>query len=349
MSFQATAIKKSFDKQPVLNAVTISVERGEILGLLGKCASGKSTLCRIIAGEIFLDSGTLRLDGKSLANRKEIAYVPQCISDSEETSVWKKLGLSGKKEVTDLSLTPAVIALLHAFRLNPEQVQDSDSLSESQKQLFVIARALAAKPRLLIFDDALSGLDNSSKILVFGACYRYVKEDGGSMLVAANHPADVLPFSDRVALLHGGSIIQEGTPFECYRRPHSPAAAGIISEIDFIRGKLIDVGAGEAFVETAIGKLSGALANPEKEMTVGCDVTVGIRIESWNRSDMAPEENCFRATVVMSAFFGDYADCLLLFENGQRLNARFKNPRMFDLSEGTSFDVWLDPDDVLIF
>lgn len=351
MHFQVQSLQKAFENRTVLRGIGFSVEAGEIVGLLGKAGSGKTVLCKAICGQLTFDDGSMELEGNALRGKwfSDVVYVPQKANGQVHSTVKDALSFVLKeKKLSDEEIetrTEELYAQLPLRHMNGKIA----SLSASQQQLVSLGVAMIQKPKLLVLDDIFAHMDNPTKAFAMGAIYRFAKEEQCGILIASNCGEDVFPLVQKLLLLDNGTIIQGGSPIACYRRPVSLRAASILGDVNFLSGKLLESGGTEALVETEIGSLVGVLARPENEKEIGSEVTVVIRPESWNRSDMPPDENVFRPKVALSVFLGDRADCQLVFEGGAILDARLKNPRSFDLQTDNEIEVWLDPDDVLVF
>ena len=202
--------------------MAFSVEPGEVLALLGPNGSGKTTLFRTILGWLPSLAGTIVLAGEMLAHwprprlARLLAYVPQAHAGLFAFSVLDVV-LMGRtahlpafgvpsrrdREVALESLDALGIAVL-APRVYTE-------LSGGERQLVLVARALAQEPRLLVMDEPTASLDFGNQIKVLDQIAALAGR-GIAVLMSTHHPDDARRVADRVVLLKGGRIVGEGTP-----------------------------------------------------------------------------------------------------------------------------------------
>lgn len=201
-----------------LSGVSFELRRGEILGIVGTSGSGKSTLLRLIGGLEAPDGGSISLDGRelkekrSLADRRDIQMVFQdaaasfhprrTIASSIKDSFQS---LMGKGAVPDLdTLCPEVGLSPQLARRYP------GSLSGGQCQRFAIARAIASSPRVLLCDEITSALDVSSQAQILALLSSLRNDTGTSMIFVSHDIAVVSTLCDRMIVMRGGAIVEEG-------------------------------------------------------------------------------------------------------------------------------------------
>ncbi len=158
----------SYDKEPILEDVTLSVDRGEFIGIIGPNGGGKTTLLRLILGLITPDRGTVRVFGhppKTVSHR--IGYVPQHLQFDPKfpATVFDivRMGQVGRRFTGDKTRKKeAAKAALAAVDLSPLADRSFAGLSGGQRQRVLIARALASDPQMLLFDEPTANVDSSS-------------------------------------------------------------------------------------------------------------------------------------------------------------------------------------------
>jgi len=211
-------------QKPILRGVSVSVFSGEILALLGVNGAGKSTLIRLILGFERAAQGRILIDGMPISGLKQrelakhVAYVPQAHIAPFPYSV-RDVVLLGRIAHTGL-LRPALhqdfaVAESAMHRLGIEALADRPytMISGGERQLVLIARALAQEARILVMDEPASGLDYGNQIRLLQQL-RSLADDGYAIFKSTHNPDHVLLGADRVALLVGGSIRTLGTPNE---------------------------------------------------------------------------------------------------------------------------------------
>lgn len=205
---------KTYHSKPVLNDVTLHVNRGEIFGLLGPNGAGKTTLMRLLTGLITPDSGTIRINAKSIQKAKaSFGYVSQSFGQYEELSVWQNIAfyaaLYGVHD--DAHLT----SLLTRYGLLPFKEQAAGSLSGGYKRRLALACALAHNPDLLFLDEPTAGIDPITRKQLWDDLYMLAQE--GKTLLVTTHYMEEAQRCDRLAFLSNGEIVAIDSPTQMHR------------------------------------------------------------------------------------------------------------------------------------
>jgi len=218
-------VHKRFGQQVILDGVNFSVEEGETVALLGPSGTGKSVLLKHIIGLIHPDSGTILVDGLDVATlgRKELAalrttigYVFQngALFDSMNVFENIRLGITDEKCNRDADYcatrVPECLALVN---LAPETAAKFPAeLSGGMRKRVGIARAIAGRPKYLLYDEPTSGLDPVNADII-DSLVKYLATTLGVTSVMVTHDVrGAFRVSDRVALLSDGQIVLQGTP-----------------------------------------------------------------------------------------------------------------------------------------
>jgi len=207
----------------VLQGIDLDVRPGETLGLVGESGSGKTTIGRAILGLVPVACGSIRFEGEEIVNagsrrRRELARDIQVIFQDPYTSLNPSLSIGdtlsepllaqglaraeARSHVTEL-LTSVNLPADAADRLPRE-------FSGGQRQRVAIARALAIKPRLIVCDEPVSALDLTTQRTVLDLLLRIQRETGVALLFISHDLAVVRAMSHRVAVIHGGRIVEFG-------------------------------------------------------------------------------------------------------------------------------------------
>lgn len=221
------AVRKCFGEQVVLDGVDFEVREGETLALLGPSGTGKSVLLKHINGLIRPDSGTVTVDGKEVASlpRKELAelrtsigYVFQngALFDSMNVFENVRLGLSDENQFSDREFyEPRIAECLRLVNLSVETMEKLPSqLSGGMRKRVGIARAIAGKPKYLLYDEPTSGLDPVNANVIDDLVRRLDEELGVSSIMVTHDVRGAFNVADRIALLSEGKIVLQGTPEE---------------------------------------------------------------------------------------------------------------------------------------
>ena len=222
-----TDVSKRFGDQVILDGVNFAVNEGETVALLGPSGTGKSVLLKHINGLIRPDRGTVEVDDKMVGKlkrqelaelRASIGYVFQngALFDSMDVYENIKLGISDGKLNTDEEYSKKRVAeCLRLVNLAPEtQEKFPAQLSGGMRKRVGIARAIAGQPKYLLYDEPTSGLDPVNADIIDTLVKRLADELGVTSVMVTHDVRGAFKVADRLALLTGGKIVQQGTPQE---------------------------------------------------------------------------------------------------------------------------------------
>jgi zinc transport system ATP-binding protein len=230
-----------YDDRPVLHDVSLTVDAGDVVAILGANGSGKSTLVRAALGMLPLTAGTLRLFGTPLARfrqRSRIGYVPQrvgaasgvpaTVTEVVSSGRLSRRGLLRPARPADRSAVEEAIATVGLTDRRREPVA---MLSGGQQQRVLIARALATEPDLLVLDEPTAGVDAASQVAFAAAISRFIAS-GGTVLVVAHELGPLQDLVSRAVVLHHGRVVHDGpvprplghhaAPGHDHVHPHAP-------------------------------------------------------------------------------------------------------------------------------
>lgn len=221
-------LTKSFGDLEVLKGINLSVNKGEVLSIIGSSGSGKSTLLRCLneleepnSGEIIFEGVNL-LDSKININqlRQEIGMVFQNFNLFENLDVLENCLIAPLKvlHLDKKSAEKRAIKHLHAVGLSDFIHADTRSLSGGQKQRVAIARALCMEPKIMLFDEPTSALDPE----ISGEVLDVIKDlanQGMTMVIVTHEMAFARSVSDQVVFMDQGVILEKGTPNEIFTHP----------------------------------------------------------------------------------------------------------------------------------
>jgi ABC-type Fe3+/spermidine/putrescine transport system ATPase subunit len=311
MFLKIDKISQKYSDKWILNDFSLSIEKGEIFGVLGATSVGKSTLLRIIAGLEKTISGNIEFSGKI-----------SLISLNPTDKGWKNI-FGSKKEV---------------------------ELSETERLKISIERALSENPNLLLLDSPFSILDETSCDETLRNLRQTVKEKGITVIFATNNHEEAFLICDKVGVLVNGSLAQSGTPQEVYEQPNSVAVARSLGRNNLIEAMRLTfnnqptpefqttIGNHKLHVGKSDRKSLGAFLKP---------VTLAVRPEHISISFGAsfPEDNLLKAKVLDVTYQG--ATTLVKLDcDGLILEALVL--RLVGLNIGEECMVGISPDRVLV-
>ena len=224
---QVKDVSKHFGGFTALSGVNLDIAPGERFGLIGPNGSGKTTLINCIAGALRNDAGSIRFDGEEISRlpayrrtRKGIARSFQIPRPFHSMSVLDNL-LVPYEYVVHLKESDAqrqAMDILGQIGLASKAHAESNQLSQVELRKLELARAMAAKPRLLISDEAMAGLSGSEVDEVLAILFK-LNESGITIIMIEHIMQAVMRFSQRVVCLDAGKIICEGTPQSIVQNP----------------------------------------------------------------------------------------------------------------------------------
>jgi molybdate transport system ATP-binding protein len=219
--------------------VAFTVAPGEILGVLGPNAAGKTTLLRALAGLTSLSAGSIRLDGLTLDDAATGEFLPpeqrpvgllfQNYRLFPHLSVRENVAFSPRCRGVDRTAAKVIasewlarLAIADLAKRKPAQ------LSGGQAQRVALARALAANPALLLLDEPLAALDANTKLEVRAELRRHLAAFDGPTLIVTHDPLEAMVMADRLLVLENGRIVQQGTPASVARQPATQYVARLV-------------------------------------------------------------------------------------------------------------------------
>src|SRR5678809_1700092 len=252
-------ISKRFGKTSVLENISFDVAEGEALVLLGASGSGKTTILRIMAGLEMPYTGKVILHGKDVtelpARERGVGVIFQSYALFPKMTVEKNIGYGlriRKRKRKEIKET--VNELLKLVQLEEHRKKYPSQLSGGQQQRVAIARTLAYKPEVLLFDEPFGALDTQTR--------SHLRREIRALLRKVNVPAifithdqeEALELGDRVAVINRGHIEQIGTPFEIYNQPATEYVATFLGAANLLDGTVRN-----GFIEVGSGKLQAKL------------------------------------------------------------------------------------------
>ncbi len=237
---QIRGVNKWFGQNHVLTDIDLDINRGEVVVVIGPSGSGKSTLCRCINRLETIQSGTITIDGvplpsegKDLARlRADVGMVFQSFNLFAHKTILENVML-GPVKVRGLSKAEAqqqARALLDRVGITAKAEQYPAELSGGQQQRAAIARALAMKPKVMLFDEPTSALDPEMVNEVLDVMLELANE-GMTMVVVTHEMGFARKAAKRVAFMDGGQLVEVAAPDQFFENPKTDRARGFLSKI----------------------------------------------------------------------------------------------------------------------
>jgi lipopolysaccharide export system ATP-binding protein len=216
----AQGLRKRYRQREVVADFGLTLDAGEVVGLLGPNGAGKTTCFYMIVGLVAADAGKIELDGRDITDepmykraKLGVGYLPQ------EPSVFRKLSVSDnvrlvlelRDDLDAAGIERELASLLDELQIGHVADQLGASLSGGERRRCEIARALAAKPRLMLLDEPFAGVDPIS-VGEIQRIVKHLKNRGIGVLITDHNVRETLGICDRAYILNAGTVLAQGAP-----------------------------------------------------------------------------------------------------------------------------------------
>ena len=245
MSLSIRGLNVSLSKNHILKDINLDIKSGEFVSILGNSGCGKTTLIKSIAGLVDISSGSISIDENDISGlspeKRKTVIVFQDLRLFPHMNVEQNIAFSMKLQKMDKKdIEERVKVLLEQVRLSGFEKRKISQLSGGQMQRVALARALGANPKLLLLDEPFSGLDESLRKDMGNLVKRLHKENKITTIMITHDKEEAMKFSDKVALMKEGTILQYATPLDIFSRPKSKEVAQFMGELNYFDGEVKD-------------------------------------------------------------------------------------------------------------
>lgn len=234
---EIAALTKHFGDHRVLDEVSIHVDAGAIVAVLGPSGGGKTTLLRVIAGFLDPDAGSVSFGDRTLVSgdrgiapqRRGVGYVPQegALFPHLDVAANIAFGIRGAaRRDFDVDTMLALVDLPASLR-----TRHPHELSGGQQQRVALARALAPRPDIVLLDEPFSSLDAGLRLETGQAVAQALRAAGATAVLVTHDQGEALALADQVAVLQDGRVAQVASPADLYRSPATPAVAAFVGAV----------------------------------------------------------------------------------------------------------------------
>ncbi|MEQ1855176.1 MAG: ABC transporter ATP-binding protein [Longimicrobiales bacterium] len=238
MSVEFVNVHKAFGAKRVLEGFTLSIPEGKTTTIIGGSGSGKSVALKHIVGLLTPDEGDVWVDGENVGRldqeslyriRRNIGFVFQFAALFDSMTIAENVGMGLRRisGMTPSQISARVAECLTLVDLSGYEDQVPSELSGGQKKRVGLARAIAARPKYLLYDEPTTGLDPVTAAVIDNLIVRTAKELGVTGVVITHDMKSAFRISDRIAMLYRGKVRFEGTPDEL-RLVEDPVVRGFI-------------------------------------------------------------------------------------------------------------------------
>jgi spermidine/putrescine ABC transporter ATP-binding subunit len=274
-------VVKQFGDVRAVNDLTLTVESGSFFSLLGPSGSGKTTMLRMVAGFLNATSGAIRIDGHDVTDlppeRRDLGFVFQNYALFPHLTVFENVAFGLRARRMDRAqIESRVAAVLDKTGLRGYEGRSPRELSGGEQQRVAVARALVIEPRVLLLDEPLGALDRLLREQMQFWIKDLQNETKVTTIYVTHDQVEALTMSDRIAVMHRGSIEQVGRPDSLYRQPETRFVASFMGENNIFEGRVVGP-QGDALAVDTLGGLR-LLAGP-RDIPAGSPVVVAVRPE----------------------------------------------------------------------
>jgi phospholipid/cholesterol/gamma-HCH transport system ATP-binding protein len=238
MSIELAGVSKAFGSKVVLDGIDLEVHDQETLAVIGASGSGKSVLLKTIVRLIEADAGRVSVDGQDVRSlsrehlhelRRQIGYVFQFAALFDSMTVFDNvaMGLRRSGEMTDASIRQRVAESLLLVEMDGYESRLPAEISGGQRKRVGLARAIATRPKYLLYDEPTSGLDPVTTAVIDDLILRMASELSVTSVVVTHDMQSAYRVANRIAMLYSGLIRYSGTPDEI-RATDDPIVKGFI-------------------------------------------------------------------------------------------------------------------------
>jgi iron(III) transport system ATP-binding protein len=319
-------ISKKFGEVTALHDVSLTVARGEFVTLLGPSGCGKTTTLRSLAGLERPDTGRIVIEGREVfaartgffmpPEKRGLGMVFQSYAIWPHMTVFDNVAyaLKARRFAKD-DIRTRVENTLELVGLAGLGDRPATNLSGGQQQRVALARSLVGEPRVLLLDEPLSNLDAKLRERMRVELKQLQKRLGVTAIYVTHDQSEALALSDRIIVMNGGRIVQQGSSRDIYREPQSRFVVDFVGQANFVEGTIVSFDRQTRIAELRSpnglhikGVIPAALA---KDIAAGSPATAALRPEDIRIVDgKAQASNGWEAKVESDLFLGNMRELM---------------------------------------
>jgi ABC-type Fe3+/spermidine/putrescine transport system ATPase subunit len=287
--------------------VTLTVRPGELLTLLGPSGCGKTTTLRMIAGFERPDAGRVFIGEQDvtdlMANQRSIGFVFQNYALFPHLTVFENVAYGLRvRRLAEAEVGRAVQEVLQLVGLGGHERQFPNQLSGGEQQRVALARAVVIRPRVLLFDEPLSNLDAKLRVQMRREIRELQRQLSITTVYVTHDQEEAMAISDRIVVMHAGTVAQEGTAESLYRAPASAFVAQFIGRTNLLPARVVAVEADAIALEVG----GRRLRLPGRSPHAGPGVAVRLVVRPERIGLAGPDRpGGLPGTVVSRMFLGE--------------------------------------------
>ena len=218
MSIRVENLTKEFDGRKVLDNISFTVEKGEVLSIVGFSGSGKSTILKILCGLLKPDSGMIDIGDGDVAMVFQYSALFDSLNVFDNISFALQERKEFKNKYTKKELQEIVAKSLNTVGLSGIEDKFPHELSGGMQKRVSLARAIVTKPQFILYDEPTAGLDPIASTVIEDYILRLREETKATSIVVTHQMSTITRCSDKVIMLYDGNIVFRGTPQELLKQ-----------------------------------------------------------------------------------------------------------------------------------
>ncbi len=319
-------VSKTIHDLGILYDLNLEVRNGEFLTLLGPSGCGKTTLLRLISGFEEPTTGQIFINGKDVdglpPHLRHVHTVFQSYALFPHMTVFENVAFGLRcNKVPKAEINSRVNEVIKTVKLEKYAQRKPDQLSGGQQQRVAIARAVVNRPLVLLLDEPLSSLDYRLRKTMQIELKQLQRKLGITFIFVTHDQEEALSMSDRVVVMHEGSIEQVGTPRQVYEAPQNLTVAKFIGEANIFDSEICAMD-GKQLTVNILGQQR--VIKSSRAFTVGQAVHVLVRPEDlrvWGQAEVDDSTDMYPGTVEEVIYKGTTVDLMVRLANNQLVAA----------------------------
>jgi len=275
-------LTKHYGNLVAVRSVSLQIARGKVLALLGPSGSGKTTILRLIAGFEQPDTGTISVREREVTGmgpaQRRIGMVFQNYALFPHLNVFENVSFGLDADMTRKERASRVAEVLELVDLPGFETRAVTELSGGQQQRVAVARAVAPKPDILLFDEPLSNLDPALRERTRRELRRSIDQIDVTTVFVTHEQEEAFALGDEIAVLRNGSLEQVATPSDLYEKPASVFVASFVGRASRLEGRVV------SSERVAVGDAEWPFTSPAR-LVSGDQVLIAVRPEALRVTD----------------------------------------------------------------
>ena len=340
-------VSKRFGGFTAVEALNLSIYKGEFFALLGPSGCGKTTLMRMLAGFEAPTTGSILLDGADIAkvppHKRAVNMMFQSYALFPHLTVAENIAFGLKRTaMAKADIGARVEEMLKLVQLEKFAARKPHQISGGQQQRVALARALARAPKLLLLDEPLAALDKKLRQETQFELVDIQEKTDTTFVIVTHDQEEAMTVATRIAVMDHGRLVQVDSPDRIYENPNSVYVADFIGDVNILRGRGRTRADGRVAIAWADGQPE--LVGTSDEPIDNAECALAIRPEkiAISSTRSAQDANVLQGAVHDIAYLGNTSTYHVRLPNGQILKAQETNSRRISKRKYTwEEEVWL--------